>query len=250
MITVIGSGTTFEDLKAIEPVVPKDAGKRWRAIRHDDLVTSIRDEVLRRGWTIEKELFSTANNGADMVGALQLGRVMTSDNVAVEVPSGLDLALGFVHSNDRRKALRLMAGANIACCTNGLATGAIIMNRAHDHTVNLEAEVRLAVDKYITEAGGVTDVVKVLRNMELVKGQASEILMQAGRRSLVGWAAIGRVDQEFRNPTFAEHGKGTGWALMNAFSYAARPNIAPRYQMETYDEFRRMIMASQDASRN
>ena len=236
MITVYGHGVSLEQLREIEPVTPEGAGRRWQPIPHGELVDTIKDEVLTRGWRVREELFSTARDGADMAGALLIEGVRG----VPEVP-GLTLALGFIHSNARRKALQLTVGASVACCTNGICTGTILLNRVHDRTVDLPTEVEAAVDRYVAGAKVIPAVVRELRERPITTAEASEVLMEAGRRRLVGWAAIGRVDREYRRPTFAEHGRDTSWALLNAFTYAARPNIAATRQMATYDEFRRLL---------
>jgi len=236
MITVCDAGVTLEELRAIEPVAPVGAGRRWRAIQHGELVDTIKDEVATRGWRVTKELYSTARGGADMAGALLLDGVR-----GVPTLPGMGLALGFIHSNARRRALKLTVGANVMCCNNGLCTGGTILNRVHDHTVDLVDEIEAAVDRCVVQAEGLPEVVRGLRERGLAAGEASEILMETGRRGLVGWAAVGRVDREYRNPTFGEHGKDTSWALLNAFTYAARPNIAATRQMDVYNEFRQLL---------
>jgi hypothetical protein len=237
MITVIGKRTTLDLLRGIEPVTPENAGRRWKPVQHGELVDTIKDEIALRGWVVEEELFATAHEEATMVGAFLLGNVQD----VPDVPMGMQLALGFVNDNDRRKALRLTVGASVLCCANGLCTGSIVLNRVHDHTVDLIDEIEDAIGRYAIEAAGVTNVVRGLRERELSPAEASEVLMQAGRARLVGWTAIGRVDAEYRHPTFVEHGLNNSWALLNAFTYTARRNITPTCQMEAYDAFRKLL---------
>lgn len=236
MITVFNSGTTLETLRTIEPAIPGNAGRRWMPIQHGELVDTIKDEVLTRGWRVEQELFSLSQDASSMAGALLLSRVK-----GVEEVPGVSLALGFLNDNARRKALKLTVGGQVMCCLNGMCTGDILLTRLHDYTVDLAAEVDSALDRYAAAAANIPAAVNAMRERELAPGEASEILMEAGRRRLVGWSAIGRVDVEYRRPTFAEHGKGTSWALLNAFTYAARKNIHPTRQMETYTAFRAML---------
>jgi len=236
MITVYGPKVTLEDLHGIDPVTPKNAGRRWKPVQHGELVDAIKDEITTRGWRISKELFTTTRDGAGMAGALLLEGVR-----GVEVVPGIDLAMGFLNSNARRKALHITVGGSVTCCLNGMCTGEILLNRVHDHTVDLPEEIEQAIDRYATAAQDIPETVRRLRERTLQPGEASEILMEAGRRALVGWAAVGRVDREFRNPTFPEHGRETSWALLNAFTYAARKNINPSRQMETYNTFRQML---------
>jgi len=232
MITVHKGSATFEDLQKITAVTPKNAGSRWQAIQHAELVTEIKQEVERRGWRVKDQKFSIARDGADMAGALQLTHV--KDVPAVR---GATLSLGFLNSNARRKALRITVGLEITCCTNGMCTGDILLNRVHDHTVDLPIEIQRALDRYTIAAQHLPSTVSKLRERRLTRAEASEVLMSAGRARLVGWTAIGRVDREYRKPTFKQHGKDTSWALLNAFTYAARKNIAPTRQMQTYNDF-------------
>lgn len=237
MITVLGAGIELDELRDIEVIPPMMAGKRWRPIPHAELVDTIKDEVATRGWRIERELFTVSKDQADMAGALLLNRVKGVEGV----PDGMTLALGFLNSNARRRALQLTVGASVTCCTNGMCTGSILLSRLHDHTVDLVAEVDSALDQYVASAARIPAAVNAMREQYITPDMAAGILMEAGRRELVGWSAIGRVDQEFRNPTFAEHGKGTAWALLNAFTYAARKNINPGNQMAVYNEFRTLL---------
>ena len=239
MITVFGAGATFDQLRAIEPITPKDAGRRWKPIPHFELVETLKDEVMTRGWGITKELFSTTKDGSEMAGALLLDKVHNGHDVIV--PGGMSLALGFLNCNTRRKALQITVGAEVTCCLNGLCTGSILLTRVHDHTVDLITEVEIGLNKYVNAAKDIGTIVAGLRERELSQAEASEILMETGRRGLVGWAAVGRVDAEYRHPTFTDNGTGTSWGLLNAFTYAGRQNINPTRQMEVYNKFRTML---------
>lgn len=241
MITVYGEGNTIEELRAVVPTTPPGAGARWRPIQHGELVDTIRDEVAVRGWEITNEKFSLGRDGADMAGALGIKIKGWDGGAAFE---GMEMGLGFIHSNARRKALTLTVGASVACCLNGMCTGEMVLHRPHDRSVNLIDEIEQAVDGFNQHALTLPGAVAAMRETEVSPALASDILMEVGRKGMVGWAAVGRVDKEYRNPTFAEHGKDTAWALLNAFTYAARPNINPVRQMPVYNEFREMIVAA------
>lgn len=235
MITVYGANTTRDDLRKITPTTPPNAGRRWQPIPHGVLADTVADECLSRGWRILGEAYSTARDGADMAGAFTL-RVP-----GVEVPAGMDLSIGFLNSNARRRGLRVVVGAQVRVCLNGMCSGEVLLSRVHDRTCNLVEEVATALDHYTTTAATLTLDVRSLRECEIAPATASEILLEAGRRKLIGWAAVGRVDAEYRDPTFSDHGRDNSWALLNAFTYAARQNINPVNQMTAYNEFRKML---------
>jgi len=186
---------------------------------------------MTRGWKIEDAKFSTAREGADAVGAI----MVRGDNLPnIE---GSTLAIGFQNSNARRKALQITVGTEIMCCTNGMCTGEILLNRMHDHSINLFDELELAVDAWGASVDEIPASIERLKEYELTDEQAAELLMRAGREGLLCWSGIGRLHKEYRKPTFGEHGKGTSWAMLNAFTYAGRKNIAPVNQMNVYNRF-------------
>jgi len=88
-------------------------------------------------------------------------------------------------------------------------------------------------------------VVEDLRNNKLRPAQADEILMEAGRNRLMPWSRIGAVDKEYRNPTFAEHGRDTSWALLNAFTHTVKRN-PPIEQMNQMNRFRALLPNARD----
>lgn len=242
MITVIGGrGVTLAQLEKIEPTTPENAGKRWKPVRHADLVNTIKAEVAERGWAVSESRYTTARKGADMAGALMFKKVAGLANI-----NGMEFAMGFINSNDRRKALKITVGANIFICKNGLCTGTILLTKVHDHTVALAEQIKVAMDGYVDSAARISDMVERLQERALHPREAAGLCLLAADHGLIGYTAAGRVYREYKNPRFKEHGKNTSWALLNAFTYAARPNIAPTRQMEAYNSFREMLPVAGD----
>ena len=236
MITVYGANTTRADLAKVELQTPANAGSRWTPIPHRELTDTILDECHMRGWQVKEERYALGRHGADLAGALLLEGVK-----GVEVPTGQTLALGFLHSNARRRALQITVGSSVAVCNNGMCSGQLLMQHKHDGTFDLCDEVDAALDNYATHANTLADGVRALQRAELSPDMAGNILLTAGRKKLVCWSAIGKVDAEYRKPTFADHGKDNSWALLQAFTYAARKNINPTQQMQTYNAFRQLL---------
>lgn len=240
MITVYNAkpGITLEKLRKIKPTTPEGAGGRWCPIPHAELVETIRDEIQTRGWEVADMRLAVASSGQDMAGAIVFDKM--GRRYARKMPD-MNFSVGFLNSNARRRALKLTVGAEVTCCTNGLCTGELLLSRAHEHGVQLVDEVGEAFDRYLDAAEVIPATVAALRETELSQGEASDILLQAGHAALVGWKTVGLVDAEYRKPTFAEHGTGTAWALLNAFTYAARERINPVKQMEVFNKFRELL---------
>ena len=243
MITVCGTLTTLDDLRNITIGTPPRAGSRWRPVAHADLVDVLLDECTLRGWGVLDQKYAVARQGAEMAGALGV-QIKGTDGASLDLPDGITMGLGFANSNSRRACLRLTMGATVACCTNGMVTGNILLKKKHEGSFDLVDTVADALDQYALSARAVPASIAALRSTTISPAQAADVLMEAGRRKLVGWSAIGRVDAEYNRPTFAEHGKGTSWALLQAFTFAARDNISPVRQMDTYRKFMELLPSS------
>jgi len=236
MITVIGPSISIEDLREDALARPDNAGRRWRGIQHGHLVDTLKTDIEHRGWRITKEHYATSPDKATAVGAFLLSNI-----TGVETTPNVVFAIGFLNDNARRKALQITVGASVVCCANGMCTGTIVLNRVHDHTIDLVRDIHGAIDRYSEAVKQIPSLIARLRSRTLSPEEASEIILSSGRRGLIGWAAVGRIDKEYQNPTFRQHGVNTSWALLNAFTFAARKNIAPTRQMETYQKFLEML---------
>ena len=233
MITINKKLITLEDLRKINPVTPDAAGSRWKPIKHSDLIDCFIEKIIQKGWGIEKEFYTTTRNDADLTGAFVF--VGTKE---VKTPPGAKLSLGFTNSNSRRKALTVYVGI---AEKNGICTDSFILNRRHDHTFILEKEISTTLSNFAKKARLITEVIRRLRRYQIGRDQASEILLKAGRRRLLGWAGIGRADKEFRKPASKEFGLGTSWALLNAFVHIASNSLEPCSQLEAYNAFRQLL---------
>tara|TARA_R110002020_G_scaffold115383_1_gene265294 strand:- start:2258 stop:3016 length:759 start_codon:yes stop_codon:yes gene_type:complete len=234
MITVYDANTKLEDLHHIPLRRPEKAGLRWQGIPHGALAKSLIAAIEKRGWEVKDTKFSVSPNETEMAGALDL---KIND---VKLPEGMSLSLGILTSNAMKRSLIMVAGANVACCLNGMATGQIVMRRKHTIGFNLENEIQDSLDNYRQQVSWTNQVVADLRETELPQGRADRVLMEAGRQRLMPWSRIGKVDKEYRNPTFAEHGKGTSWALLQAFTYHVKKN-SPLTQMTSMNRFRGLL---------
>ena len=234
MITVYGANTKVEDLRTIPLDKPEKAGAYWQGIQHGRLVDVISQQISNRGWSITESRFSLSKDRADLAGAFKLHLPN------VETPEGMNLSLGFVTSNAMRKSLKMVVGAVVQVCNNGMATGEIVMQKKHTSGFSLSDEINESLNQYQTRASMIQETVQALRETEISNEQSDQILMEAGRQRLMPFSRIGAVDKEYRKPTFAEHGRGTSWALLNAFTYIVKKNPAQQ-QMEQMNRFRELL---------
>lgn len=234
MITVLGTKTSEKAIRKIDVQRPSIAGRTWQGIRHGDLIDGIRNEIDSRGWKVSNEQFALSKDQGDIVGAFDL------KIPRINVPEGMSLAVGFVSSNMLRRRLKLAVGASVACCLNGMVTGEIVLAKKHCRGLDLGDALTDGMDEYLLRSSKVTHTVTAMRETEVSDAAAEHLLMEAGRAGLMPWSRIGEVDKEFRNPTFAEHGKNTAWSLLQAFTFIVKRNPVLR-QMEQMRDFQSML---------
>lgn len=234
MITVYGQNTKLGQLADVEMVRPDEAGKRWQGVPHTDLAHTIINEVDSRGWGLGKMSFSLSKDQADLAGAFEL---FIPD---LPAPEGQTFSLGVLSSNMRRRSLHITVGTNVTVCNNGMCTGEIILNKHHTKGLNLTESIEVALDDYLFSARRVEKMVEGLRARNITETEAEHVLMQAGRQGLMPWSRIGKVDKEYRAPTFADHDERTSWGLLNAFTHIAKANPIHN-QMSDINDFRQLL---------
>ena len=236
MITVYGENITLDQLCGIPVERPNGAGRAWKGIAHADLAYAILDEIRSRKWTCGGHKFSLGAAGADMVGAFDLA---IPD---IPAPDGQTLSLGVVTSNAQKTALTLLVGTTVRVCTNGMATGEIVLRSKHTKRFDLYAGIERGLDEYARRATVIADVVAALRETKLGDRKAEHLLIESGRQGLMPWSRVGRVDAVYRSEAHrAMHGAGTAWSLLNAFTDIVKMN-PPWHQMRQMNGFRGLLL--------
>lgn len=226
--------TTLEQLKKIPLLRPANAGSVWQGIKHSDLVDAITDECSSRRWKITASHLTLGKDQADLAGTFQL------EIEGIDMPKGQALELGFLTSNAMRRALKLVVGSRVFVCNNGMVSGDIVLCKKHTTKFDLFAALTGACDEYRERAAQVPKLVKSLQQRILCSDEVDHILCEAGRQGIMNWQRIGLVDAEFREPTYAENGGQTSWALLNAFTHIVK-RCPPLQQMDIMGAFRELL---------
>lgn len=240
MITVYDANATRKELHDVQLVRPRHAGSRWQGIPHGELVDTMASEIEDRGWKILDQKYSLAGDGADLAGAFYL------ETPEVKAPEGQTLSLGFVTSNRMTKAYRLYVGSEIAICHNGMATGEMLLRKLHTSRLDYRQAFRESLDDYVVKARGLAEFEERLRERDLVDREWCEILVAAARQGYMSWSGLGKVDKEYREPRYEEHGYGTSWCGLQAFTEVVKQN-PPMRQLRDINGFQKLLpKASRD----
>ena len=229
-----GRNMTDNELKLLPFTRPEFVSDRWQGVPHYDLVHTLETRMDAAGWRFSGRKVSIDDTGFDMVGAWD-----------VKVP-GIDefsdqkLSIGFQHSNRCRRALRLLVGTTVLVCTNGMATGEVVLRRKHTTGLRLEVEIDEALYRYVDAAKLIKARTDAMKETELRPEQADHLLMEAGRKGLIGWSTLGAVSQEYLHPTFADNGSPTVWGLYNAFTHIIK-KVSVNRQLDLMWKFQQMM---------
>lgn len=238
MITICGQGKTRDELRQI-PLPLRPDNPRWVGIQHGEIADTLERILYGRGIRVKKEMWATSQDDQTLVGGLNIEFPSYLDIPALE---GMDYSIGLRHSNDCKHAMSFMVGAQIFICTNGIATGELVLNRKHTSGVNLREVLYDGLTRYIQKAKELSSTIWNMKARGLSRSDADNLLMQAGRARLLPWSGIGKVDKEYRDPTFADHDRKSAWGLYNAFTYVAQ-NISPVRQLGAINGFRKIVNA-------
>lgn len=234
MITVCNANVTKADLNEVQVVTPERAGRVWRGIKHADLIDSMEHQIYERGWQINNQQFSLSDDRADLVGAFGL------TIPGMDAPEGIEFSLGFMTSNNLRRSLRLYVGSRIFVCNNGCVTGELVLRHKHTSRFDLRSAMSTAMSLYFERIGKTKRMIEGWKTTPVFQPMINHILMEAGRQHIMPWSRIGKVDDEFRNPTYADHAEKTSWGLYNAFTHIVKQSPV-HTQMDQMNRFRELL---------
>jgi len=229
-----------EALRSIPLIRPPNAGRVWRGIPHSDLAEAIVNELETRDVTITDETWHVAGKTQDVLsGSLSL-RIPNR-----EAPEGTTFSLGVHHGNMRNFALKIAVGAKIFICSNGMVSGDVTLRHLHTCNFNLRESISEGIEAYLEKTDSVTSIINSMKELPLSDLAAEHILMETGRKGLLPWSRVGKVDKEYREspfPEFREH-HGNGWGMYNAFTHVLQKSPAHE-QIRAMDDFRHLLAAA------
>lgn len=229
-----GENYTDERLAGLELVKPNGVSNRWRGIQHGVLVNTLEERMDAAGWKFENRTIAVDKTGFDMVGAWNL------QVPGMQEMEDQKLAIGFVTSNRCKRSLRLLVGSTVLVCTNGMATGEIVLAKKHTIGLSLEQEIDEGLKRYLVAAQDIPKRSQLLKSTELADEQVDHLLMEAGRNNLIGFSILGQVSKEYFHPTFADNGSKTAWGLYNAFTHVIKKTCV-NTQLDLMYKFQKLM---------
>ena len=235
-----------EQLHSIPIPVRDNVSDRWCGIPHGEFADLIVRQAEGLGLIIEKEQWQINPDAADLFGSLDFKLGSTWVGPDYEAPEGMGFSFGVRHSNKSRYAATIVSGAHVFVCANGMITGETAVSRRH--TTNMRHDlpflIHCGIEKAIHTLGtGLVADVKELRERDLSRWEADDLLLKAGREGVVSWSQLGKVDKLWREPPHPEFEDRNAWSFYNAFTEVAK-DFTARHQMDTIRDARKLCLST------
>ena len=191
---------TIEQLRTVPMTARGERSGRWQGIQHGDLVDTMQS-VLKREHSslIEKATYAVSPNGAAVIGGFEL---MDLDGAPREIdglPQKATQSVGFVHSNDSRKALTLCFGARVMLCNNGMVCADVVVKRKHTKGLFLKEWLTTGLRELKDNAIINQEKMKDLTTWKVTPRTHDSMLLALARRKILPWRLIGDVDKCWKN---------------------------------------------------
>jgi hypothetical protein len=159
-------------------------------------------------------------------------------------PEVVGLRMGVVHSNDSAFALRLIVMPMVLVCSNGMTVsgGSIACQKRHTKGLDLVPALDAGIRTFLDRTERIEGTIERLKEIDFSSlERADHLIVEAGRRRIMPWSALGKVEKAWREPPHPEFDERTGWSLYNAFTEVAK-SFSMKNEMRPATRCRRLIL--------
>ena len=188
-----------------------ERSSRWKGVQHGELVDALHDVMKERfGWEAvpDSETYAVSPNGAAVVGGFDIGtvpdkKVRNKSRIKPLRIDGLNQnvnqSVGFIHSNDSRRALRLSIGGRVLLCENGMVIGDYTSGRRHTSGLNLKDWLEDSFQTVYARLHQVGNAAQLLSDIEVNPRFHDAALLHLGRNNILPWKHLPKLDNAWDN---------------------------------------------------
>lgn len=219
---------TFEQIAGLP--TPVALGPRHRPVPHARLIEAFRNEIARRGYSVERETYALGHKGAALFGVIDLGN---PDGV---VSNGRGLSLGFRNAVDNSMAIRAVAGAHVFVCDNLALSGDVFaIQRKNTTGLDVLDAVARGFDKFLKHAQAFELEIAQLQAAQIADLIAKRIVFDVFSQGVAPVRLFDDVDQFYFKADYSVapevvENRGSLWGLHNAFTRAFR-DLTPQRRL-------------------
>lgn len=239
------------DMKDLSMVAPPtgpgkgEAGRDWDVIAHYELLQSIEKDVLTRGWRTGGTLVTLNTAHTDMFAVMDL-EVRRLDRFQGFCDAyKLRPVLGVLNSHRGDYGVRTYAGIRTMLIPSTVVLLDEMRISRHHHSFKKEKKdkINAAIDVASDTFLEFPTVYEQFLDVHLPLEHQEALLMWAGRKGLMPWSRIGRIDKAWLGS-----GEHTAWRLLLEFAEVVKmnrpgqPQMLPQSLIKLYREITRVMV--------
>jgi hypothetical protein len=199
----------YNTTKELITSVPVPAQTRtYKPVSHSQLIDLTLNGIEKAGFTLDNEMYSSAN-----IGQIANGRFSIS-NVA---DSEMQLQIGWQNSYDKSLTLKFAIGTRIFICQNGSVSGDFGAYK-RKHVGEIQSITPQKITDYISQAAETFTIMQQqreqMKQIEVTRRTKAELI---GRmlieKSIITSTQVSLITKELQAPTFDYGAKDTLWEL-------------------------------------
>jgi len=202
--------------------------KTYKPISHQQLMDLTLESIHQAGFSLDKELYTTAKDGKVATGRYTISNVMDSE---------MQLQIGWQNSYDKSLSLKFAIGTQIIVCSNGCVSGDYGAFKKK-HVGEVQTFTPTAITEYIKQAGEAFQRIQgerdTMKNIEVTKRTAAELI---GRmiieEGIIESTQLNIIRKEMDNPSFNYGAPGSLWELYQHTTYAMK-EVHPSLWMKNH----------------
>lgn len=218
-----GRKCTLEELRDIVPPASTDT---WQPVAHSELVEAIQAKIKERGWSVSGEEYGVSRSGDKLFGVMKLANF--------ELVPGAGAAIGFRTSNDKRMALRGVAGLSVFVCENGCFSGSFAVYRKHTSGIDVGFEASRLVQMVEPQFAKLKAAVELMQATPVTDSDAKLSIFEAAEAKAIPSSDMLEVFDLWKHPPQPDFEPRTKWSLYNSFNVLFK-NYGPARQAQAFE---------------
>ncbi len=225
LFTHCGAEAVTRDELALIPAPP--ATETWFPIKHGEVLDAVEGTLEGSGLAVAKTQLSVARDNKRFFGVLDLRS---------PISEGVCLSVGIRNSCDKSFPIGFCCGSRVFCCDNLAFSAEIVIAKRHTRfgRDRFNEGIANAVATLHQFRDLESQRIETMRSRQLTDDRANSLILQAGEK-VVGWRAVPKILQEWREPSHEEFRPRTAYSLLNCFTEVLRPRFEKHPNRAAYE---------------
>jgi hypothetical protein len=193
---------------------PEPMGRFHAPIHHADFLEELEGVLVDKGFEIRDQAFGVTAEGARAFG------VMSVVHQALRNFEGGEAMVGWRGAHDQSFPRAVSSGSRVFVCDNLAFNGDAVMHTKQTTNMHLRLPLLLddMVDGLSVNFQRQVEQFDNYRLTQLSDPAASQVLIEMGRRNIINWSELGKVNAEWIDPMHEEHAEdgNSVWRMFNA----------------------------------